>query len=100
MLIRARLDGDIAGCATLLADVHAADGYPPVRPVSFHDFIASADQIEAWVADHGERIIGHVALHSRTSVAATRYACEILGRTAGEFGVARLDVAQSFSSGA
>ncbi|MEO7073973.1 MAG: GNAT family N-acetyltransferase [Ktedonobacterales bacterium] len=64
MIIRDRVSDDMAACVRLLADVHAADGYPlrwpadPSRRLNPHNLLA------AWVAEDEHAVIGHVALCS------------------------------------
>ena len=50
-------------CVTVLAEVHAADGYPmrwPADPVAW-----LRPDAEGWVAEQDGRILGHVLLEAR-----------------------------------
>jgi GNAT superfamily N-acetyltransferase len=68
MEIRPRSDTDIAACERLARGVHALDGYPPYLPNGdFHAFLVSADALGAWVAEEAGAVLGHVALHARSS---------------------------------
>lgn len=80
MRIRPRHDPDLGACATLLTAVHAADGYPVNLPHDPVAFLAPPDTLGAWVAEDGGRLVGHVALRSRTSapvMAAAAAAAEV-----------------------
>jgi GNAT superfamily N-acetyltransferase len=74
--------------------VHELDGYPAYLPGDLRRFVASSSALSAWVAEEGGVILGHVAMHSRSSVAALTLACETLGEPIERLGVvARLLVA-------
>lgn len=64
-IIRARRPGEIDTCVAVLADVHAADGYPMYWPADPAKWLTPENVLAAWVAEdaHGvHRLIGHVAL--------------------------------------
>jgi GNAT superfamily N-acetyltransferase len=74
--------------------VHRHDAYPPYVPTDLRTFLRSPDALAAWVAERDGEIVGHVALHRRTSPAVLALAAEALGRPADRLGViARLLVA-------
>ena len=76
--------------------VHELDGYPAYLPDDVRRFLASPGALSAWVAEEDGAVLGHVALHSRSSEAALALACESLGQSPERLGVvARLLVAPS-----
>ena len=80
MLIRPRRDDDLAACADLVREVHAADRYPRYLPADIGSFLAPPGPYGCWVADaHGE-VLGHVALVSSGLPAAMEVAADALGR--------------------
>lgn len=95
MLIRPRVDGDIAACADLLREVHAVDSYPRYLPGEPETFLIQPDAYACWVAELDGALVGHVALVPRTSRAAMKIAGAALGRREDELGV----VARLFVSG-
>ena len=62
MLIRPRSDHDLATCADLVREVHAADRYPRFLPADIAGFLAPPDPYGCWVADLAGEVVGHVAL--------------------------------------
>lgn len=79
MTVRARTDDDLAACTTIAAEVHAVDGYPPYLPDG--DFLALLTRpqaLGAWVAADGDRVLGHVALHTALPSAAMTLARDAL----------------------
>jgi GNAT superfamily N-acetyltransferase len=94
MLVRLRTEADEEECLRLVESVRLADGYPAHVAGSLRAFLVSRDAICAWVAVRGEEIVGHVALHRRSSDAVVAFASGQLGRPANRLGViARLLVA-------
>ena len=97
--VRPRSDADLDECERIVRAVHALDGYPPYMPNDdFRGLLASPDAIGAYVAadGHGGRgaILGHAALHGRSSDAVIQLATAALGVPADGLGVvARLFVA-------
>jgi len=78
--IRVRTEGDLDTCAELARAVRAVDGYPVYLPgEDFRTFLVTPRPIEAWVAADGDGVVGHVALHRRTSPEVTALAAERLG---------------------
>lgn len=61
-VIRAIQDADIPGAAAALVQVHTTDGYPVEGVAQPTEWISSPAVAQAWVADVGGRIIGHVAV--------------------------------------
>jgi ribosomal protein S18 acetylase RimI-like enzyme len=91
MIVRDRSDADLGACAALAGAVHESDGYPRYLPGDLRSFIASRDAYQAWVAEQDGRVVGHVALHSRSSGAAVAVAREALGQPPERLGfIARL----------
>lgn len=73
--------------------VRLADRYPAHVAGSLREFLASPDALAAWVAERDGEIVGHVALHRRSSDAVTALASRCLGQPADRLGVvARLFV--------
>jgi GNAT superfamily N-acetyltransferase len=62
MNIRVRRAADLDACTALLADVHAADGYPRHWPADPHAWLTPFLLLQAWVAEGAEVVVGHVAL--------------------------------------
>jgi hypothetical protein len=63
--IRPRRESDLAACADLVREVHAADRYPRYLPRDIGTFLAPPDPYGCWVADAGGAVVGHVALVAR-----------------------------------
>ena len=62
ILVRRRLEGDLAGAAAGLVRVHASDGYP-VEGVSRPEaWLTPARMTDAWVAVRSGAVVGHVAV--------------------------------------
>ena len=96
MNIRARTPDDIEACVRLLADVHAADGYPVKWPANPVRRLTPDALLAAWVAEADGIIIGHVALCSAVGDPAAPLWCDATDLPAERIGVvARLFVAPS-----
>lgn len=94
VLVRIRIDSDLAKCVVIAEQVHLLDGYPVYLPTSLQRFIASPDAFGAWVAEEDGEVLGHVALHRRSSDAVLALAAEALNQPSDRVGViARLLVA-------
>ena len=94
MLVRIRTESDLSNCVAVAERVHLLDGYPVYLPGSLRQFIVSTDALEAWVAEEDGEILGHVALHQRSSNAVVALAAEMLNQPPDRLGViARLLVA-------
>lgn len=65
--IRPRRASDLPACVEVLAQVHAADGYPTNWPDRPADWLAGSSLTGAWVAELGDRVVGHVALCRSTA---------------------------------
>jgi GNAT superfamily N-acetyltransferase len=64
VLIRPKRPSDEAACVRLLLQSHRADAYPRYWPKDPAAFIAPSYETAAWVAEHGDALVGHVAVHS------------------------------------
>ena len=94
MNVRERTEDDLDICEELGRTVHKLDGYPIYLPGSLRSFLFSSGALGAWVAEIGGDIVGHVALHRRSSDAVMKVAVDFTGLPAERFGVvARLLVA-------
>jgi GNAT superfamily N-acetyltransferase len=80
VIVRPRRDDDLSSCVALATLVHAEDDYPPRMADDLSAFISSPDAIAAWVAEIDGAIVGHVALHRRTSDEAMVLAAAASGR--------------------
>jgi GNAT superfamily N-acetyltransferase len=94
VLIRPREDRDLAACAELVRDVHAADRYPRYLPEDIRRFLVQEDAYRAWVADLDGQVVGHVALTPRGLEQSLKVASDALNMPPGQLAVvARLFVA-------
>ncbi|HEY3941341.1 MAG TPA: GNAT family N-acetyltransferase [Acidimicrobiales bacterium] len=92
--IRPRTGADVDACVAIAEAVHDLDGYPVYLPTSLREFLVSAEAYGAWVAEDGGHVVGHVALHKRSTDAVIGLASTALGRPAHRLAVvARLLVA-------
>lgn len=64
VVVRERTGDDIPALAEVLAAQQPHSGYPQNWPLPFpvESFIARADEDGAWVAELGDRVVGHVAV--------------------------------------
>jgi GNAT superfamily N-acetyltransferase len=100
LVIRERREEDVTACTRLAQLVHDLDGYPPYLSGELRDFMQSPDAIGAWVAEFDGDIVGHVALHARSSDAVMGLASAASGHPPGRFGVvARLLVSPAARQG-
>jgi GNAT superfamily N-acetyltransferase len=96
VIIRQRTAADLDRCVEIARVVHQVDGYPPYLPTDLRTFLVSPDAYGAWVAEGGGEVVGHVALHPRTTDAVLTLARSVLGQPVDHLGVvARLLVAPS-----
>jgi GNAT superfamily N-acetyltransferase len=96
VIIRRRTESDLDQCVEIARRVHEVDGYPLYLPTDLHAFLDSPDAHGAWVAEEAGQIVGHVALHPRSTEAVLSLAGEVLGQPVDRLGVvARLLVAPS-----
>jgi ribosomal protein S18 acetylase RimI-like enzyme len=72
--IRPRAATDLDDLVALARDVHATDGYPPRYADDLAALFTRVTPIAAWVATGADGVVGHVALHDRTTRAATEVA--------------------------
>lgn len=62
MVIRRRLQGDIASCIEALAATHASDGYPARWPADPAAWLTPTRMLAAWVLDWQGTVSGHIAI--------------------------------------
>jgi GNAT superfamily N-acetyltransferase len=62
MVIRGRRPDDLHRCVEVLAQVHAADGYPLRWPADPKLWLTPEHLLAAWVAERDGALAGHVAL--------------------------------------
>jgi GNAT superfamily N-acetyltransferase len=62
--VQRRDPADLEAAAAVLAEVHAADGYPVTWPERPAEWLAQPSQLAAWVARLNRRVVGHIALTS------------------------------------
>ena len=65
--IRRRTNDDMDAVVRLGELVHELDGYPRYFPQGLRSFLAATEALGSWVAIRGSDLVGHVALHRRTS---------------------------------
>jgi GNAT superfamily N-acetyltransferase len=83
-MVRHRTDEDLDACVELARVVQDIDGYPPYFPPDLRGFLGafltpSGDVLQAWVAEEAGEIVGHVALHRRSTDPVLTLASEVLG---------------------
>jgi GNAT superfamily N-acetyltransferase len=78
LVVRRRTDDDLDACVEMAGAVHQLDGYPAYLPTDLRTFLTSPDAYAAWVSEDSGEIIGHVALHRRSSVPVMAMASEAL----------------------
>lgn len=61
--VRPRRDGDLTELLPILQRSHEQQGYPVRRTAVRVDWLAPANEIAAWVAEHDNTVVGHIALH-------------------------------------
>jgi GNAT superfamily N-acetyltransferase len=94
--VRTRSHADLGALAQIAADVHANDGYPFFLPSNLVGFIVDESALSGWVAEMDETLVGHVALHRRSSDPVMRLASAVLRKPEEQLAVvARLLVAPS-----
>ncbi|TKA78817.1 hypothetical protein B0A55_02245 [Friedmanniomyces simplex] len=64
--VRVRTGVDIDGCVEVLGRVYGLDGYPVQGTAHAHQFLQDGIQ-RAWIAEHRDKIIGHVAIGDATN---------------------------------
>ena len=86
--VRARVEADLGPCGVIAREVHRRDGYPPYLPGDdLCRFLAGEEHLGAWVAEESGTLVGHVALHRRSSEAVMSLATQALGADAGSMAV-------------
>jgi GNAT superfamily N-acetyltransferase len=94
IVVRHRTEADLEQCVAMAERVHDLDGYPFFLPTDLRTFLVTPGAYRAWVAERSGVILGHVALHPRSSDVVMARASEALGRPVDELAVvARLLVA-------
>jgi GNAT superfamily N-acetyltransferase len=76
--VRVRTEADLDACIHLTERVHESDGYPVYFPDGLRPFSASPDAIASWVAEEQGEVVGHVALHRRSTDAVMAMAANAL----------------------
>jgi GNAT superfamily N-acetyltransferase len=94
IVVRDRTETDMEQCVALAERVHEDDGYPFFLATDLRTFLITPDAYRAWVAVRAGVVLGHVALHPRSSEVVLALASETLRRPVDELAVvARLLVA-------
>ena len=90
------MEDDLAAVEALAEMVHRHDDYPTYLPGNLRDFVVSDDTLEAWVAEQGQQIVGHAALHASSWPGVMKLVYDSTGLGAGQLAVvARLFVSPS-----
>jgi GNAT superfamily N-acetyltransferase len=63
LVVRPRQDADLPTLLALLQRTHEREGYPVRASAVRADWLAAPTELTNAVAQYGERVIGHVALH-------------------------------------
>ncbi|HEX3787958.1 MAG TPA: GNAT family N-acetyltransferase [Pseudonocardiaceae bacterium] len=82
-MIRERRPEDLTACVAALAEVHAADAYPVRWQADPAGWLSQGRTLGAWVAEHDDRIAGHIALNAENGDACARVWAEFGERPAG-----------------
>ena len=61
--VRPRRPGDLSALFPILQRSHETQGYPVRAAVVRADWLAAPDELAAWVAEHDDAVVGHIALH-------------------------------------
>ena len=94
MGVRWRERRDEPALQELLEAVTAEGRYPPHRPAGTDRYAPARDELAAFVAEDGARVVGHVAVHRSTAASFMAAAGDALGAPTDDLGVvARLFVA-------
>jgi GNAT superfamily N-acetyltransferase len=67
--LRPRRPDDVAPLLVLLQHTHEQQGYPVRSAAVSSWWLAAEEELAAWVALDGERVVGHVALHPAAGAA-------------------------------
>jgi GrpB-like predicted nucleotidyltransferase (UPF0157 family)/GNAT superfamily N-acetyltransferase len=65
--VRERTAFDLSACIEMAVAVHQLDGYPVYLPTDLRTFLDSPGAYDAWVVESRGVVVGHVALHRRSS---------------------------------
>jgi GNAT superfamily N-acetyltransferase len=87
MFVRPRTEDDLESCVQLARAVHRLDGYPPRLADELGTLIATPGRVAAWVATIDGRVVGHVALHPRSSSGVMTLASHATGQPPDELAV-------------
>jgi GNAT superfamily N-acetyltransferase len=87
LLIRPRRDDDLEKTVSVLAAVHASDGYPELWPSNPSRWLTPATLIAAWVAERAGDLIGHTVLCTAYGNAAAELWSEGTGLAVEQLGV-------------
>jgi GNAT superfamily N-acetyltransferase len=100
MIVRRRTEVDLDACVEITLAIYELDRYPVSLPPDMRGFLAWPGAYAAWVAEQSGQIVGHVALHPRTSFPVLERAGQALGQPLENLAVvARLFVAPSARRG-
>ncbi len=78
-VIRPRHDSDLDDLVDGLAQVAATDGYPDRWPDDPAGWLRPADALQAWVAQLGDAVVGHVVLRQGRAQGPVRLWCTTSG---------------------
>jgi ribosomal protein S18 acetylase RimI-like enzyme len=67
LMIRDRCPSDGPALETIGLQAYRLDGYPKYLPDDMEKFLVGPEAIRAWVAELDGEVVGHVALHRRSS---------------------------------
>lgn len=87
LIVRGRRDSDLEACERLVQATHLHDRYPAYLGDSARSFLCHPGALSAWVAELGNTIAGHIALHPATSKTVMKLTCDRLHVTADQIGV-------------
>jgi GNAT superfamily N-acetyltransferase len=94
MNVRRRTEADLDECVHIALAVYELDRYPVTMPSDLRGFLVWPGAYGAWVAEQSGQIVGHVALHPRSSPPVLELAAQALGQPIEKLAVvARLYVA-------
>ncbi len=87
VLVRPRVDTDMAALIRIAALVQETDGYPGRRPRDLGSFLDAPDALGAWVVECDGVIAGHVALHRESLPVVMARAATVLQRERSDLAV-------------
>ena len=65
--VRPRRDSDLNTLLPILQRAHSTHRYPVRAAAVRADWLAAPNELAAWVAEHDDAVVGHVALHPTAS---------------------------------